>query len=109
MRAFLRLLGSLVVGILLLVGAGLVWFRVLDKGKDGTECEYSLACRSMYCLHHALRGEAQVTVAGACTVACTGDAECGDGRRCVALSDAAKDDLPPIFRPARACLRVEKP
>jgi hypothetical protein len=108
-RALFRLLGSLAIGILLLVGAGLVWFRLLDKGKYATPCEYSLACRSMYCLHHALRGEVQVTAPGTCTMACAADTECGDGLRCVALTEASLDDLPPVRRPARACIRVETP
>ncbi|HET9625700.1 MAG TPA: hypothetical protein VFP84_30250 [Kofleriaceae bacterium] len=107
LREASRLLGALVIGILFLVAAGLVWFRVLDKGKYGTDCEYSLACRSMACLHHALRGEAQVTAAGVCTRSCATDAECDGGLRCVALSDASLDDLPPVFRPVRACMRVE--
>ena len=107
LRGLFRLLGSLVIGALLLVAAGLVWFRLLDKGKYATDCEYSLACRSMYCVHHALRGDAQVTAPGTCTRACTTDTDCGDGLRCVALSAAALDDLPPIHRPERACMRVE--
>ena len=109
MRALFRLLGSLAIGILLLVAAGLVWFRLLDKGKYATSCEYSLACRSMYCLHHDLRGEVQVTAPGTCTIACAADAECGDGFRCVALSEPSLDDLPPFRRPVRACIRVETP
>ena len=109
MRAFFRLLGWLAIGLLLLIGAGLVWFRLLDKGKYASTCEYSLACRSMYCLHHALRGEVQVTASGTCTMACTGNAECGDGLRCVQLSEASLDDLPPFLRPVHACIRVETP
>jgi hypothetical protein len=41
---------------------------------------------------------------GFCTKACDADADCGTGARCVVLGAAARDDLPPLGKPTRACM-----
>lgn len=96
--------GAVLMGLLL--GSGLVWWNMCGQGPYRDTCRFSLGCRSYLCLEHALRGDAQVPAAGACTQGCSTDAECSNGDRCVTLGDGARDDLPPFGKPDRACMRV---
>lgn len=99
-------IGTVVVGIAMLGGGALVLWNVFGQGPYGDTCRFSIGCRSFYCLSHELRGEAQVSSGGHCTKACDADDECGAGARCVALTEASRDDLPPFGKPDKACMRV---
>lgn len=104
-KVFSRL-GTVVVAIVMLGGGALVLWNVFGQGKYGERCRFSIGCRSYYCLEHELQGSAQVSSGGMCTKSCDTDAECGEGRACVVLGEAARDDLPPFGKPTRACMRV---
>jgi hypothetical protein len=106
LRRFLDRLGT--VGVLagMLLLGGLVWWNMCGQGPYGDSCEYALGCRSFYCLHHGLRGSAQVTAPGTCTKSCDADADCGSGATCVVLDDFSLDDLPPFGKPTKACMRA---
>lgn len=108
LRAFFDKLGTVGIAVLMLLGGGLVWWNMCGQGPYKDTCRVSLGCRSFYCLHHALRGDEQVESSGYCTKKCAKDADCSDGYRCIVLSDASRDDLPPFGKPDRACVRVEQ-
>lgn len=99
-------LGTIVVLLVLLLVGSLVWWNMFGQGPYRDDCSVSLGCRSYLCLEHGLRGDAQVPADGRCTKKCSTDAQCGEGYRCVVLSSAARDDLPPFGKPERACMRV---
>ena len=107
LRRFFSRLGTAAILIGMLVGGALVCWNLFGQGPYGDSCSYSLGCRSFYCLHHGLRaGSAQVTAPGMCTKACDTDAECGSGATCVTLDDFSRDDLPPLGKPDKACMRT---
>lgn len=108
LRAFFDKLGTVGIAVVMLLAGGLVWWNRCGQGPYKDTCRVSLGCRSFYCLEHSLRGDELVRSSGYCTKACESDAECGDGFRCVVLSEAAREDLPPFGKPERACARVEK-
>ena len=99
-----RVFGSFL--LLALAGGALVIWNVFIQGPYGDECSYALGCRSFMCMRHELANDAQFSSAGHCTKSCGRDDECGSGVRCVVLSEAALDDLPPFGKPTRACMRV---
>jgi hypothetical protein len=104
-----RLGTALIVAGVLGIGALVAW-NVFGQRDYGGTCEHSLGCRSFYCIHHELRGGAQVRAAhGACTKSCDADGDCGSGAVCAVLGEEARDDLPPYGKPERACLRVGGP
>jgi len=107
LRSFFDKLGTVGVAMVMLLGGGLVWLNVCGQGKYQAACRFSVGCRSYYCLHHTLHGDAQIASDGMCTKSCTGDPECGAGYRCVVLSEEARGDLPPFGKPDRACVRSE--
>lgn len=109
-RRALGALGTLAVLLAMLGGGALVLWNVFGQARYGGACRFSLGCRSFYCVHHALDGEAQVaTDGGFCTQACERDDACGPGARCVVLGAGARADLPPFGKPTRACLPVARP
>lgn len=96
---------GMVIGLALV--AGLVCWNMFGQGPYDDACEYSLGCRSFYCLHHGLRGgSAQVTAPGRCTKSCDADADCGADARCVVLDGFSRDDLPPFGKPDKACMHT---
>jgi hypothetical protein len=99
-------IGTVVIGLAMLGGGALVLWNVFGQGPYGDSCQFSLGCRSFYCLSHELRGNAQVSSKGRCTKSCDADAECGAGAVCVVLSEASRDDLPPFGKPDKACMLV---
>jgi hypothetical protein len=104
-RGFFSKLGTALIAIGMLGGGALVAWNVWGQARYGGECEHSLGCRSFYCIHHAAEGSAQIrTPHGRCTQSCETDGDCGSGAVCVVLGDEAKDDLPPLGKPDRACL-----
>lgn len=107
MKKVLSRIGTVVIGLAMLGGGALVLWNVFGQGPYGESCQFSLGCRSFYCLSHELRGSAQVSSKGRCTKTCDADSECGAGAVCVALSEASRDDLPPFFKPDKACMVVQ--
>jgi hypothetical protein len=105
-RKFFSGLGSAGMLIGMLAIGGLVWWNMMGAGRYGDTCEYSLGCRSFACMHHGLRGSAQVTAPGVCSKPCDADADCGAGATCVKLDEFSRDDLPPFGKPEKACLRA---
>jgi|SRR5687768_5058615 hypothetical protein len=99
-------LGTVFVALLILLGSGLVWWNMCGQGPYKDTCKYSLGCRSFYCLEHGLKGDEQVAAEGRCTKECSDDKACGEGYRCVTLSEGSRDDLPPFGKPDKACMRV---
>lgn len=110
-RGFFAKLATGVIGVVLLCGGALVIWNLFGQSKYGGECSMALGCRSFMCVHHDVVGTGDnagqwETEHGRCTMSCSTDAECGSGARCVVLTDATRDDLPPFGKPDRACLRV---
>jgi hypothetical protein len=101
-------IGTVVVALAMLGGGALVLWNVFGQGPYGDSCQFSLGCRSFYCLSHELRGSAQVSSKGRCTKSCDSDAECGAGAVCVVLSESSRDDLPPFGKPDKACMLVRE-
>jgi hypothetical protein len=108
LRSVLDKLGTVGIALLMLLGGVLVWWNVWGQGPFKDHCRISLGCRSFYCLEHALHDDTLVPSSGYCTKVCERDADCGDGYRCVVLTEAARDDLPPLGKPDRACARVDR-
>ena len=106
MNKTLSRIGTTIVGLAMVGGAGLVLWNVFGQGPYGDTCQFSLGCRSFYCLSHEQRGSAQVSSKGHCTKSCDADSECGTGAVCVTLSEASRDDLPPFGKPDKACMVV---
>jgi hypothetical protein len=105
-QLFVKIGGVLVILVVLGIG-GLVAWNMFGQGPYGDTCNYSLGCRSYYCVKHELRGERQWSAPkGMCTKSCDHDAECGKDARCVTLTDDTRDDLPPFGKPDKACLHV---
>lgn len=102
-------LGTIGVLMAILLVSSLVWWNMCGQGPYRDSCRVSLGCKSYLCLEHGLRGEAQVPADGHCTKACSKDADCADGDKCVKLDGASLDDLPPFGKPTRACMRVLAP
>ena len=94
--------------VVVLTGGALVAWNVFGQGPYGDTCHHALGCRSFYCVHHELQGSAQISSGGHCTKSCDTDDECGSGAKCVVLGDDARDDLPPLGKPDRACLVVHE-
>ncbi len=98
--------GAIVILVVLAIGALVAW-NMFGQGPYGDSCSYSIGCRSFYCVKHELRGERQWSAPkGMCTKSCDKDDECGPTARCVSLSDDSREDLPPLGKPAKACLHV---
>lgn len=105
-RGFFSKLGTALIAIGMLGGGALVAWNVWGQAHYGGDCEHSLGCRSFYCIHHAQQGSDQVrTQHGRCTQSCETDGDCGSGAVCAVLGAEAEDDLPPLGKPDRACLR----
>ena len=100
-------IGTVVVGLAMLAGGGLVVWNVWGQGPYGDSCGHSLGCRSFLCVHHEMAGSDQrASSVGRCTKSCDADADCGANAVCVVLSDDAREDLPPFGKPTKACLQV---
>jgi hypothetical protein len=108
MSKVLKAIGTAVVALAMLGGGALVLWNVFGMGSYGETCHYTPGCKSYYCVHHELVGSAQMSSGGRCTKSCDEDGECGEGAKCVELSEASRDDLPPYFKPRRACLHVRE-
>jgi len=104
----LRRVGTAFVALVMLGGGALVAWNIWGQGGLGATCNYALGCKSFLCVHHELTGSAQTSSGGRCTRSCDRDADCGEGARCVVLGDDARDDLPPLGKPDRACLWVHE-
>jgi hypothetical protein len=107
-RRVLSRVGTVLVALVMLGGGVLVAWNIWGQGPYRDDCHYSLGCKSFLCIHHEAVRDAQMTSGGYCTKSCDSDSECGSGARCVELSDASRDDLPPFGKPDRACLRVRE-
>jgi hypothetical protein len=108
LRKLLSAIGTGLVVLVVLAGGALVAWNLWGQGPYDDTCRFSIGCRSFYCIHHELAGSAQMSSGGRCTKSCERDEECGSGARCVELSDASRDDLPPFGKPDKACLRVRE-
>jgi hypothetical protein len=107
-RRLFSTLGTALIALGTLGVVALVAWNVFGQAGYGGDCEHALGCRSFYCIHHASHAGAQVsTPHGRCTQSCETDADCGSGATCVALGDEARDDLPSLGKPDRACLLVQ--
>ena len=106
LRSFLDKVGTVGVAVGMILIGGLVWWNVCGQGPYQDSCHYSLGCKSFYCLHHDLKGSAQVDGDGYCTKSCDTDGDCGTGYKCATLSDDSRGDLPPFGKPDQACMRV---
>ncbi|MBA3455520.1 MAG: hypothetical protein H0T42_20675 [Deltaproteobacteria bacterium] len=106
MSKVLSRIGTVFIGLVMLGGGALVLWNVFGQGPYGDTCQFSLGCRSFYCLSHELQGSAQVSSKGRCTKSCDADSECGAKAVCVTLSEASRDDLPPFGKPDKACMVV---
>ena len=98
------------IAVVLVIGglAAAKWWVVFGQKPLGAACETRAGCRSMYCLAHVRKGDAEVKSAGYCSASCEGDGDCAEaGLKCVVPTQAALDDLPSLGRPAKLCMRVE--
>ena len=106
-KKLLNVLGTIVVGLVMLAGGFLVFWNVFGMGPYADTCAHSIGCKSFYCLKHQLRGTEQVPASGHCTKSCDIDGDCGSGAMCVTLSDDSRDDLPPFGKPTKACMALQ--
>lgn len=107
-KVLFQRLGTTVVVLGMIALSGLVWWNRCGAGPYGDRCRYAIGCRSYLCLRHSLSptNDQQVPSIGQCTKSCAADTDCTAPDRCVELSSAARDDLPPFGKPARACMAV---